>query len=156
MAALPILDLVLYGLGVRLTIIDEIAIGLGAIVIAVCVMARFFGLVRLTGDLVEAQASRRTEALVRESQDVIAIIGPDRRSTYVSPAIERVLGWSPEIAVGLPLETLVYPEDRALVVEYFEDAVAVRTHGTVDLRDARHDPRRGRCAHGDRRSEPAG
>jgi diguanylate cyclase (GGDEF)-like protein/PAS domain S-box-containing protein len=130
-AALPMMDLLLDASQVNLTLLDHVGLGACALIIAICVMIRFVGVVRLTGDVVAAQASRRMEALVRESQDVIAIIGADRRSTYVSPAIERVLGWSPGIAVGLPLETLVYPEDRARVVEYFDEAVTAGHPGPL-------------------------
>ena len=130
-ATLPVLSLTLVLLHIRLTTLDEAAIGAGAVIIAVCVMVRFYGLVRLTGTLAEARSEHRTGALIRESQDVIAIIGADRRATYVSPAIERVLGWPQEVAVGLPLETLVYPEDRAMVIEYFNEAVATGHAGPM-------------------------
>ena len=130
-ATLPVLSLTLVLLHIRLTTLDEVAIGAGAVIIAVCVMVRFYGLVRLTGTLAEARSEHRTGALIRESQDVIAIIGADRRATYVSPAIERVLGWPQEVAVGLPLETLVYPEDRAMVIEYFNQAVATGHAGPM-------------------------
>jgi diguanylate cyclase (GGDEF)-like protein/PAS domain S-box-containing protein len=123
-ATLPMMDLVLDAFGVHLTTFDQVMIGVGAAVVAVGVAARFLGLVRLTGEVEAARGARRIEALVRESHDVIGIIGPDRCALYLSPAIERTLGWSVEFALGQPVELLALPGDRTLALELFDRVVA--------------------------------
>ena len=94
---------------------------------------------------VEAEVSRRTNAALRESQaqlalivehssDVIMLIGPDGIRRYVSPAVERLLGWRPEEMVGksallgsTPAD-FVHPEDQQVLL----DARSALQTGTVD------------------------
>ena len=58
-----------------------------------------------------AQLAKRAQSALRESQaqlglivehssDVIVLIGLDGSRSYVSPAVERLLGWRPEDMVG--------------------------------------------------------
>ena len=60
---------------------------------------------------IEAEVAKRTQIALRESQaqlglivehssDVIILIGVDGVRQYVSPAVERMLGWRPEEMVG--------------------------------------------------------
>ena len=57
---------------------------------------------------------RRLLALVRNSTDVVAIIGPDSTATFLSPAI-AVLGWSPDELTGRALLDIVSPQDLSLI-----------------------------------------
>jgi diguanylate cyclase (GGDEF)-like protein/PAS domain S-box-containing protein len=57
---------------------------------------------------------RRLLALVRNGTDVVAVIEPDSRTTFVSPAV-AVLGWSPEELIGRPLLDVVSPPDRVIL-----------------------------------------
>jgi diguanylate cyclase (GGDEF)-like protein/PAS domain S-box-containing protein len=85
---------------------------------------------------VEAEVAKRTQQALRESQaqlglivehssDVIILIGPDGIRQYVSPAVERVLGWRPEDMVGSTAllgnspPDFVHPEDQ----QGFRDAL---------------------------------
>jgi len=85
---------------------------------------------------VEAEVAKRTQLALRESQsqlglivenssDVIILIGPEGMRQYVSPAVERVLGWRPEEMVGSTAllgssrRDFVHPEDQ----QVFRDAV---------------------------------
>jgi PAS domain S-box-containing protein len=54
-------------------------------------------------------------ALVQNSSDIITILGPDALISYVSPSIERILGYEPEAMIGVPAMTHVHPEDAAMV-----------------------------------------
>jgi diguanylate cyclase (GGDEF)-like protein/PAS domain S-box-containing protein len=54
----------------------------------------------------------RTQALLRESRDVLALIGRDGNLTYVSPATDRMLGRSSAKFVGTSPSALVHPDDR--------------------------------------------
>jgi PAS domain S-box-containing protein len=54
-------------------------------------------------------------ALAENVSDVIEIVGDDRRLTYVSPSVERVLGYTPdEWQSRPPLET-IHPEERPML-----------------------------------------
>jgi diguanylate cyclase (GGDEF)-like protein/PAS domain S-box-containing protein len=78
---------------------------------------------------VEAEMAKRASSALRESEaqlglivehssDVIMLIGLDGVRRYVSPAIERLLGWRPEEMVGSTallgsrIEEFVHPEDQ--------------------------------------------
>ncbi len=88
---------------------------------------------------VEAEVSRRATAALRESQaqlalivenstDVIILVGLDGVRRYVSPAVERLLGWRPEEMIGSTAllghapQDFVHPEDQRV----FLDARAAR------------------------------
>ena len=58
------------------------------------------------------RSEARFRALVQRSSDVVVVADPGDRLTYVSPAIETLLGLSPEATVGTALADLVHPDDR--------------------------------------------
>jgi diguanylate cyclase (GGDEF)-like protein/PAS domain S-box-containing protein len=64
-------------------------------------------------------ASREDEKwlrpVVEHASDVISLLKADGRVSYVSPAIERVLGYRPEERVGASAYELVHPDDLARV-----------------------------------------
>jgi diguanylate cyclase (GGDEF)-like protein/PAS domain S-box-containing protein len=66
----------------------------------------------------------RWYALVANTRDIVAIIGPDGRFNYVSPAIERILGWAAAELVGMVADDGLHYEDRGVttqrLVEYAE------------------------------------
>lgn len=45
--------------------------------------------------------------------DALCIVEPDSRIVFVSPAFERIFGYTPQEAVGLRMLDLVHPDDRA-------------------------------------------
>jgi diguanylate cyclase (GGDEF)-like protein/PAS domain S-box-containing protein len=83
---------------------------------------------------VEAEMAKRAQSALRESQaqlglivehssDVIMLIDLDGIRRYVSPAVERLLGWRPEEMVGsaailgsMPSE-FVHPEDQQVLMD---------------------------------------
>ena len=78
-------------------------------------------------------------SLLRNALDVVTILGPDGRRRYVSPAIERVLGYPPGDLIGADPFTLVHPNDAARVRRLFADVVAMPGggHASTEFR-ARH------------------
>jgi PAS domain S-box-containing protein len=57
---------------------------------------------------------------VRRSTDVITVVAPDGRLTYVSPAARRVLGLAPEDLLGLPASALVGAANAARMTAYLD------------------------------------
>ncbi|WP_424018030.1 PAS domain S-box protein [Halorientalis pallida] len=54
---------------------------------------------------------RRYRKLVEQATDATAIIDPDATIRYISPSIERILGYAPSELVGRRGTELVHPED---------------------------------------------
>jgi len=75
----------------------------------------------VTESLVRETALRETEArfrlLAEHSSDVISFIDPDGVRLYVSPAVERLLGWTAAELCGKNGIDLVHPEDRGVFLE---------------------------------------
>src|SRR6185503_4666428 len=67
--------------------------------------------------LVRQRAARRAEgrlrAVVENSHDLVLITGTAGVVTYVSPAVEHLLGRSPASCAGAPLDGLCHPADLA-------------------------------------------
>jgi PAS domain S-box-containing protein len=67
----------------------------------------------------QVQARRAGEerfaAIVQNSSELILIEGPDAVARYVSPAVERILGYTPREFVGTDTFTYVHPHDVATV-----------------------------------------
>ncbi len=51
--------------------------------------------------------------LVDNSTDLIAHCGADGRYTRISSSYSRIMGWTPEDMVGLPVVDFLHPDDRA-------------------------------------------
>ncbi len=75
---------------------------------------------------VEAQvaaqdALRRSEALYRllaeNASDIVVLTDAHGRCRWVSPSMEKILGWSPSALIDQPLVDLVHPEDRTATAE---------------------------------------
>ena len=62
-------------------------------------------------------------ALTENVSDLIAIIDADTRTTYVSPSVERILGYTSAELLGESQLALIHPEDRERVAEVFERLV---------------------------------
>lgn len=57
--------------------------------------------------------------MVQNSSDVVMILEDDGTVRYISPAVERVLGYRPEDFVGTLAYDYVHPEDVEHVSESF-------------------------------------
>jgi diguanylate cyclase (GGDEF)-like protein/PAS domain S-box-containing protein len=58
----------------------------------------------------------RFGSLVRNSSDLLLIVSPDHRIGYVSPSVERVLGFRQEQLHGRAVEDLIHPDDQLTAV----------------------------------------
>lgn len=63
----------------------------------------------------QAQAEAGFRTLVEHAPDIIAIVDTRGALRYVSPALERILGYRPEQVLGTLLTALVHPEDVTVV-----------------------------------------
>jgi len=91
----------------------------------------------LRGILVDTTETRRIAAALEESErhfrhlvessaDVITIVGDDATVLYVSPSIERVLGYTPEERIGRQAFGLMHENDRPRARRAFQAAVEER------------------------------
>jgi len=77
----------------------------------------------LTEDLLRRRSEARFGSLVQNSSDVVTVVDADTTIRYVSPSVERVLGYEPHDLVGTRLADLVHPEDQTRVLASFAAAV---------------------------------
>lgn len=76
------------------------------------------GFGKVTRDLTERhERSQRFEALIEHSSDVITVLDEEGTISYLSPAVERVLGYQPTELVGKTAFEYVHPDDRQRVLE---------------------------------------
>jgi PAS domain S-box-containing protein len=73
-----------------------------------------------------AEADKRTSearfrALVENSADAISLLDPSGRLKYVSPSTSRIIGRSPEEAIGVNLAELTHPDDLHVVLPLLAD-----------------------------------
>ena len=64
-------------------------------------------------------SEERFRSLVQNASDIVLVLAGDGTIIYESPAVERILGFTPEERVGLGVFDLIHPEDRARVAEVF-------------------------------------
>jgi diguanylate cyclase (GGDEF)-like protein/PAS domain S-box-containing protein len=114
-------------------------------------------LAREVRNVVAAEVSKRAQSALRESQaqlalivehssDVIILVGLDGIRRYVSPAVERLLGWRPEEMVGSAallgstVAEFVHPEDQQVFMD-FRKALETGTsdENSVSFRHLRRD-----------------
>jgi diguanylate cyclase (GGDEF)-like protein/PAS domain S-box-containing protein len=70
------------------------------------------------------QNEERFRSLVQNASDVVGVVGADGTLTYMSPASERLMGWTPEKIVGNTGFNPVHAEDRARTRQSFFEAKA--------------------------------
>ena len=66
---------------------------------------------------------RRHQRLVEKATDVIFVLDTDGTITYVSPAVENVLGAKPDAVIGEDALQFVHPDDRGRIVDLFERGI---------------------------------
>jgi PAS domain S-box-containing protein len=69
------------------------------------------------------QTVEQYEALIDHSTDIIAQFDEAGTIQFVSPAVEQVLGYTPDELVGRPAFDLLHPEDRVSAMEAFDRIV---------------------------------
>src|SRR5438105_4918661 len=91
---------------------------------------RVNGLSQTTDALQQSETLFR--ALIENSLDALALISREGILTYVSPSIEKMLGFIPEELVGRHITELFPPEYLATALERFE-AIQDRPGVTVTI-----------------------
>src|SRR5918998_2193148 len=66
-----------------------------------------------------SRSERWFRSLVQNASDIVAILIPDGALRYVSPAVERTLGYRPEELVGTSIFDYVHPDDLEFVAGEF-------------------------------------
>jgi PAS domain S-box-containing protein len=113
----------------------EIPLGVGALVMCMLAIARQRISAREAERLMNERATRdaRFRALVQNSSDVVVVLDRSLRASYVSPAIQGVLGQSAERGLGRPFLEWVAAVDRDAAAELLE-RVAASPFATEPLR----------------------
>ena len=86
---------------------------------------RVTGVVIFAIDITER---RRTEerftAFVEGSSDILQVIDAEGTMTYLSPSVERILGYKPEELIGKKSTAIVHPDDLPAAADGFKEAFA--------------------------------
>lgn len=69
--------------------------------------------------MISPTPGQRAAALSQDSSDIVAIAGVDSGLSWVSPAVESLLGFPVDAVLGRCTIDLVHPDDRDTVVERF-------------------------------------
>ena len=84
------------------------------------------------------QALRASEARLRQITDnmldVVSVVDMAGTHSYVSPSIQRVLGYDPESVIGVSVYDLVHPDDLARVLGTIQKAIETRSGARMELR----------------------
>jgi diguanylate cyclase (GGDEF)-like protein/PAS domain S-box-containing protein len=83
------------------------------------------------GETVRRRGEARFRSLVQNAADMITIVDAEGRVLYDSPAVERVLGYSPDDRLGRSGLPLVHPDDRSAIESALGGIVAGNTHDVV-------------------------
>jgi diguanylate cyclase (GGDEF)-like protein/PAS domain S-box-containing protein len=75
-----------------------------------------------------ADSERKYRLLTENSSDVVYMVGPDRRVTWISPNVSESLGWSAEDMMGTKMYDLIHDEDRGRI-----DALREAVFGGQDI-----------------------
>ncbi|HEY2898239.1 MAG TPA: ATP-binding protein [Gemmatimonadaceae bacterium] len=113
----------------------ELQLGALALVMTVLAIARQRISARDAARLTAERAVRdaRFRALIQNSSDVVLVLDSELRATYVSPAIEGVLGLVPELGLDRLFVELVAAEDRDEAGDMLR-RIAAKPFGTESLR----------------------
>jgi len=84
------------------------------------------------------KSENRFRSLVQNSSDIISLVGADRTVRYVSPAIERVLGYRPEERAGASAFELVHPDDLAKMEGSFLESLGDPAGSVITEMRMRH------------------
>jgi PAS domain S-box-containing protein len=105
----------------------EVQLGVGALVMTVLAIARQRISSREAARLMDERATRdaRFRALVQHSSDVVLVLDTALEASYVSPAIEGVLGYSAERWANRPFVDWVAPEHRQTAADLLARVAAV-------------------------------
>ena len=70
------------------------------------------------------ESDKRFRSLIENTSDIVCVLRPDGVIAYVSPSVERILGFRPEELIGSPGFQLLHPDDYAIARNTIGDALA--------------------------------
>jgi len=76
-----------------------------------------------TEQLLRRQSEARFSSLVQNSSDVVMVVEADSTIRWMSPSVERVLGYSSTELEGTRLTERIHPEDKANVLQFLTAGV---------------------------------
>lgn len=80
----------------------------------------------------------RFRALIENSLDITSIVDATNTVRYVSPSVERILGYTPSELIGREAMSFIHPEDLVSIAQVFEAAAADSSAMQTDEFRARH------------------
>src|SRR5215204_2961748 len=69
------------------------------------------------------ESEERFRSLVQNTSDIITILEADGTVRYISPAVERVMGYKPEEQIGTNAFGAVHPDDRERALDTFAEVL---------------------------------
>ncbi|MDX2097372.1 MAG: ATP-binding protein [Leptolyngbyaceae cyanobacterium bins.59] len=85
-------------------------------------------------------SEERFRTLIENALDIIAVVNPDGTLNYVSPSIERLLGYNPSRSIGQNAFDFIHPEETQTARAAFESAMRDSSQRiTIEFRLKHHD-----------------
>ena len=66
------------------------------------------------------RSERYYRSLIEHGSDVIVVVDDQQSTTYISPSVQRLFGYNPQVLMHTPLEPYLHPEDQAAVHQAFQ------------------------------------
>ncbi|MFC7202956.1 PAS domain-containing sensor histidine kinase [Haloferax namakaokahaiae] len=82
----------------------------------------------------QRETEARFRAFVENSRDIVSFIDTDGNIRYHSPAVESVLGYTPDEQIGRSVFDFVHPEDRSEIERAYRDAVGEESNAGKSYR----------------------
>jgi PAS domain S-box-containing protein len=86
----------------------------------------------------QKEQQRRFRALTEQSPDLISVADVDGRFQYASPSWSQIMGYDPDELIGDSVWAYVHPDDRADLIEAFENGISDSDSTPVAEFRARH------------------
>jgi diguanylate cyclase (GGDEF)-like protein/PAS domain S-box-containing protein len=102
--------------------VDPWELVVGSAVLFALALTRISGLVTALEYMHRRQGESRLQRLVQNATDMIAICAADSTIRYLTPSVQRVLGWRPDELVGSRLAELAHPDDHTALLSLLDGA----------------------------------
>src|SRR5205807_7344536 len=86
----------------------------------------------------DLSTSRQFQVLIENAVHITAILEQNGTIRYVSPAVERMLGYPAATLVGMRVADLIHPDDAPAMAEYFAQPLQQPRPGQLSEFRARH------------------
>ena len=103
-----------------------------------------------------SQSEAEFRTLIEASADGVSIVNPDGTFAYLSPALERLLGYTAAELIGQPFASVVHPDDLANTMEKFVGLLENPSQSFLNEARVRHKDGSWRCTESSARRLPDG